>query len=82
MKIKALGMLSGGLDSTLATKVLLDLGLEVEGVNFSTGFCVTEHTRNFKNENDKPLCTQVCRDKGARAASERDLEFIHYNPKK
>lgn len=55
MAVKALGMLSGGLDSTLATKLMLDLGVEVEGVNFSTGFCVTEHTRNFKNETDKPI---------------------------
>lgn len=54
MKIKALGMLSGGLDSTLAAKIMVDLGVEVEGVNFSTGFCVTEHTRQFK-EGDKPL---------------------------
>jgi 3-methyl-2-oxobutanoate hydroxymethyltransferase len=49
MKIKALGMLSGGLDSTLAAKVLVDLGLEVEGINFSTGFCVTEHTSELQS---------------------------------
>ncbi|MBI4352635.1 MAG: hypothetical protein HY593_01790 [Candidatus Omnitrophica bacterium] len=54
MGVKALGMVSGGLDSTLATKILLDLGLEVEGIYFSTGFCVTEHTRNFKAD-DKPI---------------------------
>ncbi len=54
-KIKALGMISGGLDSTLATKVLIDQGIEVEGVNFSTGFCITEHTRNFKDEKKAPL---------------------------
>ncbi len=55
MKIKALGMISGGLDSTLATKVMIDMGIEVVGINFSTGFCVTEHTRNFKNEEKKPF---------------------------
>ncbi len=55
MMIKALGMISGGLDSTLATKIMVDMGIEVEGVNFSTGFCVTEHTRNFKNDEKKPL---------------------------
>lgn len=56
MAIKALGMLSGGLDSTLAAKLMVDLGIEVEGVNFSTGFCVTEHTRNFKKpDENKPL---------------------------
>ncbi|MCG3176072.1 MAG: tRNA sulfurtransferase [Candidatus Omnitrophica bacterium] len=54
-RIKALGMISGGLDSTLATKVMIDMGIEVEGVNFSTGFCVTEHTRNFKSDKDKVL---------------------------
>jgi tRNA-uridine 2-sulfurtransferase len=54
-KIKALGMLSGGLDSTLAAKIMVDMGIEVEGVNFSTGFCVTEHTRNFKQGEEKPL---------------------------
>ncbi len=52
-KIKALGMLSGGLDSSLAAKILIDQGIEVEGINFSTGFCVTEHTRHFKDPNDK-----------------------------
>ena len=55
MRVKALGMISGGLDSTLATQVLIDQGVEVEGVNFSTGFCVTEHTRNFKSPGDKAL---------------------------
>jgi tRNA U34 2-thiouridine synthase MnmA/TrmU len=55
MPVKALGMVSGGLDSTLATKLMIDLGLEVEAVNFSTGFCVTEHTRNFKDTEKKPL---------------------------
>ena len=54
MKVKALGMISGGLDSTLATKIMLDCGVEVEGINFSTGFCVSEHTRNFKEE-EKPI---------------------------
>lgn len=50
MKVKALGMVSGGLDSTLATRLLLEAGVEVEGINFSTGFCVTEHTRQFKKD--------------------------------
>lgn len=55
MAVKALGMVSGGLDSTLATKLMIDMGIEVEAVNFSTGFCVTEHTRNFKDTEKKPL---------------------------
>ena len=36
---KALLLLSGGLDSTLAGKLLLELGIEVEAVNFTSPFC-------------------------------------------
>ncbi|MDR3077330.1 MAG: hypothetical protein LBV15_01025, partial [Planctomycetota bacterium] len=36
---KALLLLSGGLDSTLAGKMLLELGVEVEAVNFTSPFC-------------------------------------------
>lgn len=38
-KKKALVMLSGGLDSRLAVKLLVDQGLEAEAVHFSTPFC-------------------------------------------
>lgn len=36
---KALLLLSGGLDSTLAGKLLQELGVEVEAVNFTSPFC-------------------------------------------
>ncbi|MFH1996741.1 MAG: hypothetical protein ABIJ27_07120 [Candidatus Omnitrophota bacterium] len=36
---KAITLLSGGLDSILATKLMLEQGLEVEAVNFKTVFC-------------------------------------------
>lgn len=39
MKRKALALLSGGLDSTLAVKLMLDMGLEVEALNFTSPFC-------------------------------------------
>ncbi len=39
MNRKALSMLSGGLDSILATKLMLEQGLEVEAINFLTIFC-------------------------------------------
>ena len=39
MKRKALALLSGGLDSTLAVKMLLDMGIEVEALNFTSPFC-------------------------------------------
>jgi len=38
-KIKALVLLSGGLDSILATKLLLEQGIEVTAINFRTNFC-------------------------------------------
>ena len=37
--IKAIGLLSGGLDSTLAVKLLLDQGIEVTAFNMVTPFC-------------------------------------------
>ncbi|MFA5869165.1 MAG: hypothetical protein WC941_05630 [Candidatus Bathyarchaeia archaeon] len=39
MEGKALALLSGGLDSTLAVKMVRDMGLEVEAVHFTTPFC-------------------------------------------
>lgn len=39
-KMKALGLLSGGLDSTLAVKLILEKGIEVEAINFVTPFCL------------------------------------------
>ena len=38
--MKALGLLSGGLDSTLAVKLMLERGIEVEALNFVTPFCL------------------------------------------
>ena len=36
---RAVALISGGLDSMLAAKVIMDQGVHVEGVNFFTGFC-------------------------------------------
>ena len=38
-KVKALVLLSGGLDSILAVKLLLEQGIEVQAINFRTNFC-------------------------------------------
>jgi tRNA U34 2-thiouridine synthase MnmA/TrmU len=40
--MKALALLSGGLDSTLATRMVLDQGIEVEALNFVSPFCLCE----------------------------------------
>ncbi len=37
--MKAIALLSGGLDSTLAAKVVLEQGIELEALNFMTVFC-------------------------------------------
>lgn len=37
-KIKAVSLISGGLDSLLATKVIIDQGIYVEAINFFSGF--------------------------------------------
>jgi tRNA-uridine 2-sulfurtransferase len=38
-RIKAVGLLSGGLDSTLAAKVLIDQSIDVHAINFVSPFC-------------------------------------------
>lgn len=55
-KRKAVALISGGLDSMLAVKVILEQGIHVEGLNFYTGFCHSGHTSAIRNrKNDKPL---------------------------
>lgn len=52
---KALSLISGGLDSLLATRVIQEQGIHVEGVNFFTGFCVEGHTHAIrKKDQSKP----------------------------
>ncbi len=49
-KIKAVALISGGLDSMLAVKVIQDQGIHVEGINFYTGFCVEGHTHAIRSK--------------------------------
>lgn len=52
---RAVALVSGGLDSMLAVKIMQDQGIHVEGVNFFTGFCVEGHTHAIrKKKQDKP----------------------------
>lgn len=66
-KIKAVGMISGGLDSTLAVKVMQDLGIDVITVNISTMFCScssvvfpqkVSRIKTVSNEFNVPLIVQ------------------------
>lgn len=50
---RALALISGGLDSLLAVRVIQEQGIEVEGINFFTGFCVEGHTHAIR-EQKKP----------------------------
>jgi tRNA U34 2-thiouridine synthase MnmA/TrmU len=46
---KALALVSGGLDSMLAVKVVQEQGILVEGINFYTGFCIEGHTQAIRS---------------------------------
>ena len=52
--MKAIALFSGGLDSTLAMKLIIDQGIDVLAVNISTGFGSTkdrfEHMQNMCNQ--------------------------------
>jgi len=61
MKRKAIALLSGGLDSTLAVKMMLDLGIDVEALNFTSPFC----TCTGKNSG--------CKSEAVRVAQEYDI---------
>ena len=50
---KAVALISGGLDSMLAARVIADQGVDVEGVNFFTGFCVEGHTHAIREKKRK-----------------------------
>ena len=53
--MKAIALFSGGLDSTLAMKLIIDQGIEVLAVNISTGFGSTKDRR----EHMQSMCDQV-----------------------
>lgn len=53
--IKAVALISGGLDSLLAAKVVLEQGIHVEGLNFYSGFFgVGSKVVTLKNKKNKP----------------------------
>lgn len=54
-QIKAAALISGGLDSMLAAKVIMEQGVVVEGINFFTGFCVEGHTHAIRKKDQEKL---------------------------
>ncbi len=51
--ITAIGLLSGGLDSTLAVLMLRQQGINIKGINFRTGFCLTGSTKDSGDGDSK-----------------------------
>lgn len=50
MKIKALALVSGGLDSSLAVKLIQEQGIEIEGVSFTSPFFGPENAKKAAEE--------------------------------
>lgn len=73
-KAKAIGLISGGLDSTLALALVKAQGIEVKAVTFYTGFCITETQRRRGGRADGTMP----RNEALRAAAdlESDVELV------
>jgi tRNA U34 2-thiouridine synthase MnmA/TrmU len=71
---KAIAMISGGLDSTLALALIRSQGIAVKAINFYTGFCITETQRRKGGRSDGT----VPRNEALRAAAdlEIDIEYV------
>jgi tRNA-uridine 2-sulfurtransferase len=71
---RAIGMISGGLDSTLAVALVRRQGIEVKAVNFYTGLCITETQRRKGGRSDGT----IPRNEALRAAADLavDVETV------
>jgi tRNA-uridine 2-sulfurtransferase len=71
---KAIAMISGGLDSTLALALVRRQGLAVKAITFYTGLCITETQRRKGGRPDG----SVPRNEALRAAAdlEVDIEYV------
>lgn len=59
--IRCLGLISGGLDSSLATVLMKRLGFDVAAINFSTGFCSSDHLRMMGRTDKKTFRNEALR---------------------
>jgi tRNA U34 2-thiouridine synthase MnmA/TrmU len=71
---RAIAMISGGLDSTLALALVKRQGVEVKAINFYTGFCITETQRRKGGRADG----SIPQNEALRAAAdlEVDVEYV------
>jgi hypothetical protein len=70
-RAKAIAMISGGLDSTLALALVKRQGVEVKAINFYTGFCVTETQRRKGGRADGT----IPQNEALRAAADAEVEI-------
>jgi tRNA-specific 2-thiouridylase len=63
-QIKAVGMLSGGLDSRLAIRLIQQQGIQVVGLHFYTGFCIANRNRRVGRV-EKPSARNEALEAGA-----------------
>jgi len=71
---KAIGMISGGLDSTLALAMIRAQGVEVKAITFYTGFCITETQRRKGGRQDGSVPPNEAL--VAAAQQETEVEFV------
>ncbi len=69
--MRAIGLVSGGLDSTLAIRIMKDHGIDVDAVNFYTGFCVAEHRRKIGRNDGR----KTGRNEALRAGADAGVEI-------
>ncbi|MBI5810737.1 MAG: 7-cyano-7-deazaguanine synthase [Deltaproteobacteria bacterium] len=68
MGVKAVALLSGGLDSTLAVKMMIEQGVEVYALNFTSAFCTCNS--GGKHRDGSQMEGGGCRSESRRVAGE------------
>lgn len=71
---RAIGMLSGGLDSSVALGLVATQGIDVLAVNFYTGFCTTEVQRRQGGRKDGTIPRNEALSRAAKARV--DIEIV------
>lgn len=75
--MKAIALFSGGLDSTLAMKMIIDQGIDVLAINISTGFGSTKDRR----EHMQNMCDQVGAEFRIVDIQDEYLQDVLFDPK-